>query len=410
MAPSMPAKQTTSRNFQMKISSIFRMIFNGNLFSRYGKLHIFLPLSIFLLVVEVLVNFLIINKIKYTEIDWKAYMDEVEGVINGTYNYTLLKGDTGPLVYPAGFVYIYMILYWLTDKGKDIRCAQYIFLLMYIVFLTIIIRIYSKSKKNIPILLFLAISFTSYRIHSLFVLRLFNDNISMLFFYASLLLLLEEKYFLSTIIYSVALSIKMNVLLFAPALAFVTLQKIGYIKTILYGINAITLQFIMALPFLLGDWKAYMNGAFQFSRVFFYKWTVNWRLIPEEIFLSKTFHLILLQLHMTFLVIYFLTRFNILKSIQLKYKSMKNDEILSIFFLTNFIGITFCRSLHYQFYVWYYHSLPFLLGRLKIFPNYFKFILLLTIEVCWNVYPSTFTSSLLLHSVHLLVLFLNLVS
>ena len=26
-------------------------------------------------------------------------MDEVEGVVNGTYDYTLLKGDTGPLVY-----------------------------------------------------------------------------------------------------------------------------------------------------------------------------------------------------------------------------------------------------------------------------------------------------------------------
>lgn len=33
-----------------------------------------------------------------TEIDWKAYMDEVEGVINGTFDYTQLKGDTGPLV------------------------------------------------------------------------------------------------------------------------------------------------------------------------------------------------------------------------------------------------------------------------------------------------------------------------
>lgn len=33
-----------------------------------------------------------------TEIDWEAYMDEVEGVINGTYDYTQLKGDTGPLV------------------------------------------------------------------------------------------------------------------------------------------------------------------------------------------------------------------------------------------------------------------------------------------------------------------------
>lgn len=33
-----------------------------------------------------------------TEIDWVAYMQEVEGVINGTYDYLQLKGDTGPLV------------------------------------------------------------------------------------------------------------------------------------------------------------------------------------------------------------------------------------------------------------------------------------------------------------------------
>lgn len=33
-----------------------------------------------------------------TEIDWKAYMAQVEGVINGTYDYTQLQGDTGPLV------------------------------------------------------------------------------------------------------------------------------------------------------------------------------------------------------------------------------------------------------------------------------------------------------------------------
>jgi alpha-1,3-mannosyltransferase len=33
-----------------------------------------------------------------TEIDWQAYMDEVEGAINGTYDYTQLQGGTGPLV------------------------------------------------------------------------------------------------------------------------------------------------------------------------------------------------------------------------------------------------------------------------------------------------------------------------
>ncbi len=33
-----------------------------------------------------------------TEIDWVAYMQEVEGFVNGTYDYYELKGDTGPLV------------------------------------------------------------------------------------------------------------------------------------------------------------------------------------------------------------------------------------------------------------------------------------------------------------------------
>ena len=41
-----------------------------------------------------------------TEIDWRAYMQEVEGVINGTYDYTKLGGDTGPLVYVVGNILV----------------------------------------------------------------------------------------------------------------------------------------------------------------------------------------------------------------------------------------------------------------------------------------------------------------
>ncbi|KAJ3323866.1 isopentenyl-diphosphate delta-isomerase idi1 [Boothiomyces sp. JEL0866] len=34
----------------------------------------------------------------YTEIDWKAYMQQVQGFLSGEYDYLKLKGDTGPLV------------------------------------------------------------------------------------------------------------------------------------------------------------------------------------------------------------------------------------------------------------------------------------------------------------------------
>lgn len=47
-------------------------------------------------------------------------MQEVSGFLHGETNYLELFGDTGPLVYPAGFVYIFSILYWITNKGADI--------------------------------------------------------------------------------------------------------------------------------------------------------------------------------------------------------------------------------------------------------------------------------------------------
>lgn len=81
--------------------------------------------AIILLFVEILVNVTVIEKVPYTEIDWKAYMQEVEGVIvNGTTDYSLLKGDTGPLVYPAGFIWFFAGLYKLTNSGTNIKLGM----------------------------------------------------------------------------------------------------------------------------------------------------------------------------------------------------------------------------------------------------------------------------------------------
>ena len=47
-------------------------------------------------------------------------MQEVEGYLSGERNYYNLRGDTGPLVYPAGFVYVFVVLRALTDEGLNI--------------------------------------------------------------------------------------------------------------------------------------------------------------------------------------------------------------------------------------------------------------------------------------------------
>lgn len=81
-----------------------------------------------------------------TEIDWKAYMEQVEQYMNGEHNYTKIKGGTGPLVYPAAHVHIYWILYYVTDKGKDILLAQRIFGILYLSTIGTVMACYRRAK------------------------------------------------------------------------------------------------------------------------------------------------------------------------------------------------------------------------------------------------------------------------
>lgn len=48
--------------------------------------------TIFILIAELFINIFVIESVKYTEIDWKAYMQECEGFLNGTLDYSQLKG------------------------------------------------------------------------------------------------------------------------------------------------------------------------------------------------------------------------------------------------------------------------------------------------------------------------------
>lgn len=73
-------------------------------------------------------------------------MDEVEGVYNGTYDYTQLKGDTGPLVYPGGFVVVYYPLYLITNFGENIYLAQYIFMALYLANIILVCFLYKNNK------------------------------------------------------------------------------------------------------------------------------------------------------------------------------------------------------------------------------------------------------------------------
>lgn len=365
---------------------------------------------------EVGITFWVIHRVAYTEIDWKAYMAQVEGVINGTYDYTQLQGDTGPLVYPAGFVYIFMGLYYATGRGTDIRTAQNIFAVLYLATLLLVFLIYHQTCK-VPPFVFFFMCCASYRVHSIFVLRLFNDPVAMALLFLSINLLLAQRWGWGCCCFSLAVSVKMNILLFAPGLLFLLLTQFGFRGALpKLGICAV-LQVVLGLPFLLKNPIGYLSRSFDLGRQFLFRWTVNWRFLPEALFLHRAFHLALLAAHLTLLLLFALCRWHrsgesILSLLKDPSKRkvppqpLTPNQIVSILFTSNFIGICFSRSLHYQFYVWYFHTLPYLLWATpaRWLTHLLRLLVLGLIELSWNTYPSTSCSSAALHACHAIIL------
>lgn len=381
---------------EISMNNIRKLIFNPN----YTWVA-----AVVLLAAEILLNIVIIHRVKYTEIDWVAYMQEVEGVLNGTYDYSKLKGDTGPLVYPAGFVWLYTALYFITSQGTNVRLAQYIFSFIYLINLGLVFRIMVKTRKVPPYVLVL-MSLTSYRIHSIFILRLFNDPIAMLLLYAAINLFIDDHWSLGSLLFSLAVSIKMNVLLYSPALLVAYVSILGLPHTFVQLSICAGVQVVLALPFLASNPFNYVIGAFNLGRVFMFEWTVNWRFLPEDVFIARWFHLLLLLGHVAILYhcypywLQFFQSYSKLRRVPVPHCS---QLFVLPLFMCNFIGVMLARSLHYQFYVWYYHSLHYLVWSTG-YPTQYRLLLLGVIELCWNTYPSTSYSSLALHVCHLAIL------
>jgi len=403
-----PPKKRTSKNSGKSYLAIFDPILRELNITSLKKL-VFSPsncwiVALALLVFELIVNIIVIHKVKYTEIDWIAYMQEVEGVINGTLDYSKLKGDTGPLVYPAGFVWFYMGLYYITNHGANILMAQYVFAVIYVINLGLIFRILVRTRKVPPYIMVL-MSVTSYRIHSIYVLRLFNDPIAVLLVYCAINLFMDDMWSLGSVFFSLAVSIKMNILLYAPALLLAYLAVLGLPGTLVQLTICASLQIILATPFLINFPIEYIIGAFNLGRVFLFEWTVNFRFLPEEVFVSRWFHVALLIGHIITLVYcarfwwQYLTVYKKLANV-----GVPNCEQLLVLplFMCNFIGIMFARSLHYQFYVWYYHTLHYMVWTTG-YPIKHRLLLLGIIEMCWNTFPSTVASSGALHLCHFIV-------
>jgi alpha-1,3-mannosyltransferase len=253
----------------------------------------------------------------------------------------------------------------------------------------------------------------SKRLHSIFMLRLFNDCWAVLFFWVAIYAYQRRQWTLGTLVYSWALGIKMSLLLPLPAIGVVLFLGQGFKSALSQGFWIIRIHLLIALPFVRTNWKGYVGRAFEFSRAFLFKWTVNWRFMGEDAFLSKEFSIFLLVGHVTMLVLFIGTRW--LRPAEIPLTSMVQkclkfqdpfgrmqhaistrispNYILTTVLSANAIGVLFARSLHYQFFAYIAWATPFLLWRSGLHPI-LQYTVWAAQEWAWNIYPSTDVSSM----------------
>lgn len=183
---------------------------------------------------------------------------------------------------------------------------------------------------------------------------------------------------------------------------------------------------------------SYLSKAFELSRVFLFKWTVNWRFLGEEVFLSQPFSQALLVAHASLLALFTATRwlgpsdYTLLEAVkalvsldespnpattatspaepgpsakpepQPSMRSQHQAEtsrrvtptfIMTVVLQSMLIGCLCARSLHYQFYAYIAWSTPFLMWRSGLGPIPTALVWAAQ-EWAWNVYPSTTASSI----------------
>ena len=116
----------------------------------------------------------------------------------------------------------------------------------------------------------------SRRVHSIFMLRCFNDCVATTVGYLAVFLLVKDQKIFFLMVYCLALSVKMSILLLLPGAAIVLMWRVGSFDTIAGILFLVWGQISMGLPFIMKSASAYIYNAFNFQRIFLLKWSVNW--------------------------------------------------------------------------------------------------------------------------------------
>lgn len=166
-------------------------------------------------------------------------MQQVSLYLSGERDYSSIKGSTGPLVYPAAHVYIYSLLYHLTDGGRDILLGQILFASLYLTTLIVVVACY--RQVGAPPYLF-PLLVLSKRLHSIYMLRMFNDGVAAFAMWVAIYLCLKRKWNAAVAVWSFGVAVKMTLVLLVPAIAIILLLSLGLAQSVGLGVMAVLIQ------------------------------------------------------------------------------------------------------------------------------------------------------------------------
>lgn len=423
------------------------------------------------------------------------------------WDYAELRGDTGPLVYPAGHLYLHSALLsafkwnvttWTTESvpkqlpgyedrvqrpASALHALQGLYAVLWLILCASVYSVYQSMgafDSTWRTAWYLVLLSATRRGRSVFVLGLFGDAWCMTLLWLSFALLAKRKWTIGSIVYSCAVAVKMNALLAAPGLLAVYLRAGGAALAVRQIAICAAVQLLLGAPFLLFAPWSYLTRAFDLSRQFDQQWSVNWRWLPPWLFHSKAFAaaLLLAQLAcLALLSVYLwkpavaakpqpqtalaakLREETVAEPADAEQGSSRPADMLpaaaatpppaararrrltvahasptastpSSFFsgkgdatsgaaaadggqawmgaalLTSlFLGTAFARSLHFQFHVWYWHLLPFLVSHsygLQL-PPPLQLLVMVVVEYAWSRHPPDAAGSLTLTLVHALL-------
>jgi len=357
--------------------------------------------------------------------DWDAYMEQAAMIEGGERNYSNVRGDTGPLVYPGGHALLHVVMRraygwdtrnWTTEYGHSldskppgydhrthrpdgvIRSVQLLYVGLYGATLAVsagLFRVAGVSWVWMPVLAF------GRRARNIYGLGLFNDCWAMLFALSGVLCAGTDSWSAATLLLSAGVSVKMNVLLFLPAYGVLVARRHGFRGVMYHGALGAAVQLACAAPFLLAAPGEYVAGAFNLGRVFTHRWSVNWQHVPEDVFLHPWFSAGLLAAHLLLLASVAASQWRDLAGGP--GGRLRGAAVVRTLLLCNFVGVVCARSLHYQFLIWYWWALPVVAGTTAV-PVFLAAPVVVGLEMAWNVHEPEPWSAAIVTLCHLLLL------